>query len=49
MTDLALLPLEERQELFRRAADTGSGPRDPVMIEKDYWVCWTLERLFGTG
>lgn len=49
MTDLALLPPEERRELFRRAAGADGGPRDPVMIEKDYWVCWTLARLFGTG
>ena len=39
MTDLALLPLAERRELFRRAAGASSGPSDPVMIEKDYWVC----------
>jgi Uncharacterized conserved protein len=49
MTDLAFLPVEERRELFRRAASVRSGPRDPVMIEKDYWVCWALGRLFGTG
>lgn len=47
MTDLALLPPDERRELFRRAAGADSGPRDPVMIEKDYWVCWMLGCLFG--
>ena len=49
MADLALLPLDERRELFRRAASAEGGPRAPVMIEKDYWVCWTLRCLFGAS
>lgn len=34
----------ERREIFQEAASR----RDvlPIIIEKDFWVCWTLKRLF---
>lgn len=34
----------ERREIFQEAASR----RDvlPIVIEKDFWVCWTLKRLF---
>jgi len=35
---------KERYDIFTEAA----GRRDvqPIVIEKDFWVCWTLKRLF---
>lgn len=35
---------EERQDIFNEVASR----RDviPIVIEKDFWVCWTLKRLF---
>jgi hypothetical protein len=36
---------DERADLFREAA-ARMGPA-PEIIEKDFWVCWTLSRLFG--
>lgn len=36
---------EERESLFQVAADTANIPFE--IIEKDYWVVWTLERLFS--
>lgn len=37
-------PDAERHDIFTEAASR----RDvqPIVIEKDFWVCWTLKRLF---
>src|SRR5437867_3736960 len=45
MTLFAQLPLEERAVFFRELATR----RDVslVIAEKDFWVCWTLGRLFA--
>jgi hypothetical protein len=44
MDDVARLPAADRADLFV-AAGTGRGLTS-TMIEKDFWVCWTLKRLF---
>lgn len=45
MDKVALLPAKERAALF---GETGAshGVSDTI-IEKDFWVCWSLRRLFG--
>ena len=45
MDKVALLPAEDRAALF---GETGAarGVADTI-IEKDFWVCWTLKRVFG--
>ena len=45
MDKVALLPANDRAALFR---ETGAarGVADTI-IEKDFWVCWTLKRLFA--
>lgn len=45
MDRVALLPIEDRAALF---GETGAvrGVANTI-IEKDFWVCWTLKRLFG--
>lgn len=36
----------DRRDLFR---ETGARKRmSPAIVEKDFWVCWTLGRLFGS-
>lgn len=35
----------ERAVVFEAAA--GARGLSPVLLEKDFWVCWTLERLFA--
>jgi len=44
MDSFAKKPAAERREIFQEAASR----RDvlPIVIEKDFWVCWTLKRLF---
>ena len=45
MDDFARLPREERRVYFEQtAARLGLSAQ---MIEKDFWVCWTLRRLFS--
>lgn len=45
MNRIAQLSAAERRELFTQAgADLGL---PPFFVEKDFWVCWTLQCLFG--
>jgi len=44
MDDIARLPAADRADLFV-VTGTGRG-LTTEMIEKDFWVCWTLKRLF---
>ena len=46
MDRIAQAPQEERTELFRRSAGILLPERSPAIIEKDFWVCWALHRLF---
>ena len=47
MTDHAILGLtpSQRRELFEAAEHVIT--LRAAMIEKDFWVCWTLGRLFS--
>lgn len=45
MKQVALATPQERGDVFRIAAEKAR--MDPSLMEKDFWVCWTLERLFG--
>ncbi|MBP0639624.1 nucleotidyl transferase AbiEii/AbiGii toxin family protein [Cupriavidus sp. AcVe19-6a] len=45
MDKVAKLPADDRAALF---GETGAGRGVAnTIIEKDFWVCWTLKRLFG--
>jgi predicted nucleotidyltransferase component of viral defense system len=45
MDDFAKLPSQERRLYFEQtAARLGLSAQ---IIEKDFWVCWTLKRLFA--
>lgn len=45
MDKVAALPDPQRRELFEEtAAKRGV---HPAIIEKDFWVCWVLKKLFG--
>ena len=45
MISFEQLPTEERALYLREAAVRLNMP--PVIVEKDYWVCWTLRELFS--
>ena len=46
MDDVARWPAAERAALFQEAA-TRPGLPGAIAIEKDFWVCWALRRVFG--
>ncbi len=45
MDRVARLPADQRRELFSETA--GKMAILPGLIEKDFWVCWTLKHLFS--
>jgi hypothetical protein len=45
MDDFGRLPGEERRAYFQEAADRLD--LSAQIIEKDFWVCWSLKRLFS--
>jgi Nucleotidyl transferase AbiEii toxin, Type IV TA system len=45
MNQVAQLSNAERDELFQQTANNLG--INPQIIEKDFWVCWTLKRLFN--
>jgi len=45
MDTVALFSAEQRRELFSETAARRN--MQPAIAEKDFWVCWTLDRLFG--
>lgn len=45
MSSLALLPTEERAEVLQEAAERLDLTLS--IVEKDFWVCWSLGRLFA--
>ncbi|KAF0151533.1 MAG: hypothetical protein FD189_2563 [Elusimicrobia bacterium] len=45
MDDIARLPASDRAGLFGTAS-ARRGDMRPALIEKDFWVCWTLQRIF---
>ena len=47
MDGIAQAPREERVELFRRSAAVLHPEWSPAIIEKDFWVCWALHRIYG--
>ncbi|MDP9175726.1 MAG: nucleotidyl transferase AbiEii/AbiGii toxin family protein [Planctomycetota bacterium] len=44
MDDFARMRAADRVDLFQRVANNRG--LNPAIIEKDFWVCWTLNRLF---
>jgi hypothetical protein len=45
MDSFACLPAVDREPYFREAAARMGLP--PHVVEKDFWACWTLKRLFS--
>jgi len=44
MRKIANLPIKDRESLFRNTAHK-IGMTEAI-VEKDFWVCWTLDYLF---
>lgn len=35
-----------KRQIFQEAAARSQDIKSPIIIEKDFWVCWTLEQIF---
>ena len=46
MDHFALLPAAERATIFREAT-AGLKLGTATIVEKDFWVCWTPQRIFS--
>ena len=46
MNEIAVLRAEERRLYFEQAA-ARLGKLTPQLMEKDFWVCWILGRVFS--
>ena len=46
MKELLKASKEERVQFFNEAAGRSDTIKNPIIIEKDFWVCWTLEKVF---
>jgi hypothetical protein len=42
MDRVATMPANERAELIRLASDRLGDDMPPAVVEKDFWVCWSL-------
>lgn len=40
---------KDRKQYFNEAALRSDKIKNPIIIEKDFWVCWTLEKLFSSN
>ena len=45
MDSLLQLTPQQRSELFNAVAQKSG--MDAVVLEKDFWVCWTLKEMFA--
>ena len=45
MRDFAKAPATDRMAAFEQTAISMGLP--PATVEKDFWVCWTLDYLFS--
>ncbi len=45
MDKVASLNSQDRSDVFHEAADQVN--LAPAIVEKDFWVCWTLMHLFN--
>src|SRR3990167_10168824 len=49
MKELLSASRTERAQLFQEATDSSPNIRKPIIIEKDFWVCWTLNQIFSSA
>ena|SRR5689334_10640708 len=40
---------KERAQFFNEAAGRSEKIKNPIIIEKDFWVCWSLEMIFTSA
>ena len=46
MDRIAQATSADRAGLFQNSAECLRPQRSPAIVEKDFWVCWTLRRIY---
>ena len=49
MIELLSASRNERAQLFQAATDRSPSIHNPIIIEKDFWVCWVLNQIFSNS
>src|SRR5579863_3635866 len=47
MDQILSIPKEDQARYYQEAAARSSMIKSPIILEKDYWVCWTLKQIFS--
>lgn len=47
MDQILNLSRDEQAQIFEEAAARSNEIKSPIIIEKDFWVCWALEQIFN--
>lgn len=47
MKELLSISRNQRAQLFQEATKRSPNIHNPLIIEKDFWVCWTLDQIFS--
>lgn len=47
MRELLRFSPTERQQAFEEATARSATIKNPIIIEKDFWVCWVLDKIFS--
>ncbi len=47
MKELLFASRNQRAQLFQEATDRSPNIHNPLIIEKDFWVCWVLDQIFS--
>lgn len=47
MEQIVSLSKDEQAQIYQEAAARSEDIKAPIMIEKDFWVCWTLKQIFS--
>jgi hypothetical protein len=47
MEELLKASQNERTQYFQEATARSQNIKNPIIIEKDFWVCWTLNQIFS--
>ncbi len=47
MQELLKTTREERAKYFQEATSRSENIKNVIIIEKDFWVCWTLDQIFS--
>ena len=49
MNELFEVSRDERAQYFQEAAARSKNIKNPIIIEKDVWVCWVLDQIFSSS